>query len=340
MVRRAHALTLEWLESPKRTALMAGAALAFVASAMTHDARAQSRGEPGHPEDRAIASESAEHGKPEEKGKDEVLIGTFALKPKPGILPPEPAGTFSGEPAIPSAAADLYSDALRLLQSGDQTSGQRQLEQLVARYPSSSEARLARLRLARLYADPAAAHSGKEETSAAVAEPETAGDADGWSAEVRKRAAADEDHFRMEVGDRIFFVAGSAELGSRARAVLAAQAAWMRKQPQVDAVIEGHADDPGSADENRAVAQARAEAVRGRLIEEGIAPDRLRISALGRSRRIAECDGTECATHNRRAVTVVYPRGSEPPGARVGALGRDDGATQSADLPGARRARR
>ena len=144
----------------------------------------------------------------------------------------------------------------------------------------------------------------------------------------------------MEVGDRIFFVAGSAELGSRAPAGLGAQAAWMRKQSQVDAVIEGHADDPGSADENRAVALARAEAVRQRLIEEGIAPDRLRISVLGRGRRIADCEGTECATHNRRAVTVVYPRGSEPPGARVGALGRDDGATQSADLPGARRARR
>ncbi len=284
---------------------------------------------------RADADEAA--GGDAVTAKEEVLIGTFALKPKPAPVPPPLPGATE---APASSPADIYADAVRLLQAGDVPSGQRQLEQLVARFPSSGEARLARLRLARLYAGQDPGDTGRPEKAAATAEEASPPEPGEWSAEVRPPSIGEENLFRMEVGDRVFFVAGSAELGSRARSVLAAQAAWLAKQAQLDAVIEGHADDPGSTDENRAVALARAEAVRQRLIEEGIAPERLRTVSVGRGRRVAECDGAECATNNRRAVTLVYPRGSEPPGSRLGANGRGDGSTLSADLPGTRRARR
>ena len=113
--------------------------------------------------------------------------------------------------------------------------------------------------------------------------------------------------FRSSVGDRVFFADQSAELSARARAAVEAQAQWLKRKPTLLVIIEGHADDSGSSDDNVQLSRQRAEAVRGRLIELGIATDRIRVTAFGRNRTIADCAGTLCAAQNRRAVTVVRP---------------------------------
>ena len=72
-------------------------------------------------------------------------------------------------------------------------------------------------------------------------------------------------------------------------------------------IIEGHADDGGGIGHNLEVSQRRADAVRRRLIQMGVAPDRIRIVAYGRERLIAECADAACAAQNWRAVTVIGP---------------------------------
>ena len=109
--------------------------------------------------------------------------------------------------------------------------------------------------------------------------------------------------FQALVGDRVFFGAGSAELGARARKALAAQAAWLARHPGTRVTIEGHADDPGGDD--HALSEHRAEAVRQRLIETGVASERIRTVAYGRRNLIAACSDPQCAPQNRRAVTVI-----------------------------------
>jgi peptidoglycan-associated lipoprotein len=109
--------------------------------------------------------------------------------------------------------------------------------------------------------------------------------------------------FQALVGDRVFFSEGSAELGARARKALAAQAVWLAHHPAVRVTIEGHADDPGGDD--TILSGHRAEAVRQRLIEAGIAPERIRTVAYGRRYLIATCADPRCGPQNRRAVTVV-----------------------------------
>jgi peptidoglycan-associated lipoprotein len=109
--------------------------------------------------------------------------------------------------------------------------------------------------------------------------------------------------FQALVGDRVFFGAGSAELGARARKALAAQAAWLARHPGTRVTIEGHADDPGGDD--HALSEHRAEAVRQRLIATGLAPERIRTVAYGRRNLIAACSDPQCAPQNRRAVTVI-----------------------------------
>ncbi len=111
------------------------------------------------------------------------------------------------------------------------------------------------------------------------------------------------EEFQALVGDRVFFAQGSAALSARARKALAAQAAWLAQHPALRVTVEGHADDPGGDDHR--LSQQRAEAVRRRLIEAGVAPERIRTIAYGRRHLIALCGDPLCGPQNRRAVTVV-----------------------------------
>lgn len=113
--------------------------------------------------------------------------------------------------------------------------------------------------------------------------------------------------FQSQVGDRVFFGDASADLGSRGRVALEAQAAWLARHPAFAVIVEGHADDTGAPGHNRDMSERRAEMVRRRLMQMGIAPERIRAVAYGRQRLVADCPAPACAAQNRRAVTVIVP---------------------------------
>lgn len=147
--------------------------------------------------------------------------------------------------------------------------------------------------------------------------------------------------FRDLAGDRVFFGDGSADLGSRARAALAVQAAWLVRNPAAPVIVEGHADDSGDSEQNLTVSRQRAESVRQRLIELGVAPQRIRTVAYGKLRLLADCPDSFCAAQNRRAVTVIgrmevpVPVAPSTSGATTG-----DGRMERSDLGSPRPARR
>ncbi len=93
--------------------------------------------------------------------------------------------------------------------------------------------------------------------------------------------------FQTQAGDRVFFSEGSAELGARARVALESQAAWLAQHPTLPVPIEGHAAAAGPASHNLDVSLRRAEAVRRRLIDMGVAQERIRTVGYGRDRPIA-----------------------------------------------------
>jgi len=113
--------------------------------------------------------------------------------------------------------------------------------------------------------------------------------------------------FQSAVGDRVFFSEASAELGTRGRLALQAQAEWLVRYPQLSIVVEGHADDGGGIAHNLSLSRQRAEVVQHRLVQMGVAPERIRIAAFGRERLIADCAAAACAAQNRRAVTIIGP---------------------------------
>ncbi len=235
----------------------------------------------------------------------EVLIGVLSI----------------GQPAALPMPADestrMYQGALASLRGGQAQLAQRQLEQLVARYPDSQSAVQAREELVNIYASVSALRQ-----PAAFSASEKASDPGGlqpvirpgqpaiseWRTSVKATTGfskSAQDDFRAAAGDLVFFSEGSAELGSRARKALAQQAEWLKQNPERIAIVEGHADEAGSAEDLKVLSTARAEVVRNRLIEAGVDADRIRVVAHGAERRIVQCDDRACAGQNRRATTTI-----------------------------------
>lgn len=278
----------------------------------------------------------------------EHLIGTFEIGAPDGpqsVSEGVPAGEDLGRedgaplPGLPTepAAAEmpsqelLFSQAVSQLEQDRRALAQRLFERVIAAGPSSPLASEARRHLAELYQAAVDEPSTPSAPASTWQNPDLAAEARGAAdagragpvrATVPQRTArvsddgvvsvpeAVERRFIVEVGDRVFFSDGSADLGSRARSVLSAQARWLKTHTEFEVRIEGHADDSALRPEQQEeLSEARAEAVRQRLIEEGVAAERLGIVPWGREQRIAPCNEALCWTQNRRAVTkLVIPR--------------------------------
>ncbi len=274
----------------------------------------------------SLAFSSALHA---EEAAADAVIGTFESANEARAAKGQPA-TFDFEPRAPRAASAedrgelapedevsrLFADALDDLENGEAAAAQRKFEGVVARDPDGHLAKNARGYLADLYrtaaTPPASAASAPQEKFAA--QRSALGAADIAVAKNKPAVATGgvpvppgvEEEFIVEAGDRVFFGSGSAELGQRARIVLAAQARWLAAHAHVIAVIEGHADDGDMPEAQSALlSEQRAVAVHDRLIAEGVPASRLFVVSAGRSQPIADCPGPDCAAQNRRVVTVL-----------------------------------
>jgi outer membrane protein OmpA-like peptidoglycan-associated protein len=276
-------------------------------------------------------------------GSREVLLGTST----------SPRSTIT--PIIEREAQAYYDAAERERNLGRTDAAQHQLELLVARYPQTAMAKVARHDLIALYGRDAEAPQRHSELKAPIATasvdlgpkshlgvPPQAADVqfalgntesapNGWrtattpnttnNGQAKRPTRTVQDTFRQSAGDLVFFSDGSAELGARARRVLEAQAEWLKLQPSARVTIEGHADDSGNVTDNLNLSEARAKAVMVRLVDVGIEPTRLTVLAAGKSKRVADCDDTACAAQNRRVATLIIAQS-------VAQLG-----TKSADKP-------
>lgn len=241
-------------------------------------------------------------------------------------------GTYGPE----QRAQELYLDGIEKLDGGHRDIAQQTFESVIARFPDSAAAGLARRRLGDLY-HAMGANDGASETAptvraaAAPAAPAPGERSPLWAQELRRNAAI-QAKLRGEAGDRVFFSAGSTELGTRARMALAAQAQWLIRWREFEAAVEGHADEPGTNEDNLRLSRQRAEAVRQRLIEEGVEASRISVVAAGSTQRVATCSQPDCSSQNRRAVTLVFANGTR---ARLGLAGpaTADASTDRAPAP-------
>jgi peptidoglycan-associated lipoprotein len=112
-----------------------------------------------------------------------------------------------------------------------------------------------------------------------------------------------EEEFIVNVGRRTFFAEGSATLDDTARVTLDKQAMWLNDHPQWKVKLQGFADDPGSAAQQTALSQKRADAVREYLAAKGVPKERMRAKGYGRDRLVGDCADIECKAQNRRVIT-------------------------------------
>ncbi len=108
------------------------------------------------------------------------------------------------------------------------------------------------------------------------------------------------------VGNTVYFTEAEATLSDEARQILTRQAAWLAQNTTAIAMVEGHADEPGTREFNLALGARRVTSVREYLVAKGVEAGRIQTVSFGKERPAAICASeASCLARNRRAVTVV-----------------------------------
>ena len=85
-------------------------------------------------------------------------------------------------------------------------------------------------------------------------------------------------------GTTVYFGAESSGLSVPARTVLTAQAAWLRRHPEVVVRVEGYGDAGDTRDHALAVGAKRAEEARSHLVLLGVPAPQVSITSWGKER--------------------------------------------------------
>lgn len=124
------------------------------------------------------------------------------------------------------------------------------------------------------------------------------------------RAAQTERGMVLNIGSDLLFDTGKAELKPGAAAQLDRVAEFLRENPRMRILIEGHTDSRGSEAFNQQLSEDRASAVRDALLVRNVGREQLGIQGAGESAPVATNDTVAGRQQNRR-VEIVF---SEPGG--------------------------
>ena len=113
------------------------------------------------------------------------------------------------------------------------------------------------------------------------------------------------EYLASGVPDRVFFATNESVLTTASRETLRAQAGWLRKNPSINVVLEGHADERGTREYNLALGERRANAAKDYLMTYGGSDHASR----------AVCGDRDNRAHRRGRF---HPPGASPHGYRGG----------------------
>ena len=111
---------------------------------------------------------------------------------------------------------------------------------------------------------------------------------------------SEEEEFKAGVQDA-FFDYDTYDIRSDAQTVLAHDADFLVKHPDVKVVIGGYCDERGSNEYNLALGQNRADAAKNALVTAGVAANRIRVISYGKEKPFCSESTEECWQQNRRA---------------------------------------
>ncbi len=96
------------------------------------------------------------------------------------------------------------------------------------------------------------------------------------------------------------FDTGSANISGSSTGEVDNIAAILKAYPSIRIAIEGYTDNTGNADANMSLSKARADAVKDRLVTQGVQAERMTSAGFGTSNPIASNDTEEGRAQNRR----------------------------------------
>jgi peptidoglycan-associated lipoprotein len=110
--------------------------------------------------------------------------------------------------------------------------------------------------------------------------------------------------FDKDVKDA-YFDYDKADIRPDAHDALSATAQFLRSNPQVRVVLEGHCDERGSTEYNLALGDRRASAAKSFLVSLGISGDRVETVSYGKEKPFCTASTEECYAQNRRGHFVM-----------------------------------
>jgi peptidoglycan-associated lipoprotein len=151
----------------------------------------------------------------------------------------------------------------------------------------------------------AACESAPEDTGMATGGGATNTGASTASETIAQPAAGSQEELLVQVGDRVFFDYDRSDVRGDQQPTLDKLAAWLQRNPGVQLLIEGHADERGTREYNLALGERRANSVREFLIAAGVDSARLNNLSYGEERPAVLGSNEQSWAQNRRAVFVV-----------------------------------
>jgi peptidoglycan-associated lipoprotein len=109
----------------------------------------------------------------------------------------------------------------------------------------------------------------------------------------------------VDVGDRVFFGFDKYSLKAKARQTLERQATFLKNNPGIKVILQGHADERGTREYNLALGERRASSAKDYLVALGINPNRITIISFGKERPAVAGSNEAAWSQNRRAVTAI-----------------------------------
>ncbi|MDR3508896.1 MAG: peptidoglycan-associated lipoprotein Pal [Caulobacteraceae bacterium] len=111
--------------------------------------------------------------------------------------------------------------------------------------------------------------------------------------------------FVINAGDRVYFDTDKFDIRADADPILAQQAAWLSRYPQVKVRVEGNADERGTREYNFALGSRRANSIRDYLVAHGVAAGRIETVSYGKERPVDPGTGEDAWQHNRNGHTTI-----------------------------------
>ena len=108
----------------------------------------------------------------------------------------------------------------------------------------------------------------------------------------------------LTLGD-VLFTTGTANLNTGAGTQLSKLAGFLNAHADRTAQIEGYTDNVGSDEYNQGLSQRRADAVKGYLVRQGIATERLTATGNGESSPVGDNSSATGRQQNRRVEVVI-----------------------------------